>query len=1084
MRSPVFLFALLLLVPSAAFCQQVANPDAISKLINAGNNSEASLLLNKQLKIFYQNRNADTLPAYLESVGRIAQSETDIDGGVKAVSAYVKKIKSFAPQLKTLRKSAIEAGYYYGENDRNKMAFDAFFEAYRYTQQMPGRQPAQLAHLEMNLGTYADRMGNIALSQLYARKALSTYASDEKTNPEDLYKAYNNMGGQMYYASKLDSASYFFTKALSTVNKLPITPENQYYRPAVINNNLAGIYGLQGNTTKAISTMKSTIGYLNQFLASKIPDAKKKSALSFQFQAIDNLAGIYKELGDLQQAASLLTYSYQQKKKNLDPHNPELFKSQVLLGQLYFAAKELSKSEDYLRTGLAAIKKTDGDYTYWQADAVNTLALLSDERGNKKVAAQYYQTCDSLYHASVKENWDNVYLDFLRNAALFYAENGDPKTGIAKAKKGYQYVVKTGGAKTLPAFYQLLNLSEVCYRAGKYGEAITYADKGIDVVNKLMSSADNTLDSIKIGLKKPRAILTKAKAGYALSKKRDVPYLKSQLILLDEALLLLERRKSLLNDPEDVGVLLSDHAALLEFVKKINLDLYRLTNDPQYIGSLIGLHESALYSRIRARLDANDTLRFANVPPSVSGEEQRLKAALSEPFLGSMSHEQKLKLYIQATEEWNGFKERLKASYPRYYALRYGSIFLPLGDLQRSLPAATTVIRYFFTGGELLALVADKEHTTLVSLGTENINEAIKSFSQKGMNSTQMADLLQQLYAKLWAPLVSYVRHSKVIIIPDGILYNLNFELLTPERIAGYQELAAKSLLAKYTISYHYSLFVLTSQHQSTNPANQFIAYAPGFSDELKVIYKQRTKDSFATDRGYLKLLPQPFTVMLASKIKGLLGGKALINEASTEASFKANAGNHKIIHIGTHAESNNLFPNYSRLIFAKDPNDSEGDNSLFLPEIYNCDLVSNLTVLTACESGMPGYKDGEGMISLAHAFNYAGSESILTGLWKIDEQASAMIMESFYKNLLAGQPKDEALRSAKLKFLANADTRMLAPQYWAGLVLMGDTAPIHLEEKKLFQRWSFMLGGLAASALFIGLLAKTHRKRNLKKKL
>ena len=104
------------------------------------------------------------------------------------------------------------------------------------------------------------------------------------------------------------------------------------------------------------------------------------------------------------------------------------------------------------------------------------------------------------------------------------------------------------------------------------------------------------------------------------------------------------------------------------------------------------------------------------------------------------------------------------------------------------------------------------------------------------------------------------------------------------------------------------------------------------------------------------------------------------------------------------------------------------------MDDIYNCNLKSNLAVLTACESGKPGYQDGEGMISLAHAFNYAGSQSILMGLWKIDEQASVLLMDLFYKNLLKGLPKDEALRLAKLKYLEHADRRMLAPQYWAEL--------------------------------------------------
>jgi hypothetical protein len=87
-------------------------------------------------------------------------------------------------------------------------------------------------------------------------------------------------------------------------------------------------------------------------------------------------------------------------------------------------------------------------------------------------------------------------------------------------------------------------------------------------------------------------------------------------------------------------------------------------------------------------------------------------------------------------------------------------------------------------------------------------------------------------------------------------------------------------------------------------------------------------------------------------------------------------------------------------------------------------------------------------MISLAHAFNYAGSESILTGLWKIDEQASSLLVDNFYKELLKGLPKDQALRRAKLAYLKNNEGRMLAPQYWAGLVIMGDTAPVILQKR------------------------------------
>ena len=288
-------------------------------------------------------------------------------------------------------------------------------------------------------------------------------------------------------------------------------------------------------------------------------------------------------------------------------------------------------------------------------------------------------------------------------------------------------------------------------------------------------------------------------------------------------------------------------------------------------------------------------------------------------------------------------------------------------------------------------------------------------------------------------------------------MFYLNFEILTPQRIASFKELAGKSLLAEYTISYQYSMLLIDNGATVTNIENNFVAFAPGFFDELKADYGSSRKDSMEIDMSYLYLLPQPFSFSLAKKIKQQWGGNAFLSHQSTENAFKANAGNHKIIHIGTHAESNNDRPEFSRLIFAK--NTSDEDNSLFVGEIYNCNLTSNLTTLSACETGKPGFQEGEGMISLAHAFNYAGSESMLTGLWKVDEQASAILLEAFYKNLANGFSKDEALRQAKLSYLQNTNGRMLAPQYWAGLIIMGDISPIDLKQQSSF--WLFLLPGI-----------------------
>ncbi len=84
---------------------------------------------------------------------------------------------------------------------------------------------------------------------------------------------------------------------------------------------------------------------------------------------------------------------------------------------------------------------------------------------------------------------------------------------------------------------------------------------------------------------------------------------------------------------------------------------------------------------------------------------------------------------------------------------------------------------------------------------------------------------------------------------------------------------------------------MLGHKQKNTSPDKNFVAFAPGFSDKIKNNYKSISKNNIEIDRGYLSLLPQPFSIDLAVKMKNLLGGKYFINEASTKKTFIANAG-------------------------------------------------------------------------------------------------------------------------------------------------------------------------------------------------
>lgn len=1072
MQRLVLVIATVLLY-SPSCISQTSGTAAIDRAIAVNNLTLADSLLSVYTFELIQSKQADSLLAYLFYAGRIAEKKSGVEAAINTVISFIKKVESLDNNPVTLRSAYIEAGEYYGSLGKNKLAYNANEKALAYTQKIAGKHPSLQGKIESNLGAYAQRMSNVNLSKQHHRRALQLYLSDAKTDYEQLQITYNSIGSIMWYASKTDSALYFFGKSLEALSKTPRTPVNQFYRPAILQNNISALYGAQGKTTQAIAAMKASIGYLKQFLADKEPNPKKVTATTFQFETTDNLAGIYKELGDYKQARALLEYSYYQKQKTLDAKDPAIFISKILLGQLYYSLREYDKAQQYLLNGSKEIELSDGDYLFWQADAASTLALLYQQKKDFAKAALYFERADSLYDKSLQGDYDNIYLDFLRTASLFYADRNMGRQAFAKAQKSYAYIIKNQGLQTLEAFYQLLTLSQVAYQLQQYKEAKNYSITALSTVNKMVGASTNMLDSIKVELRKPRALLFKSKATYALMGHATEQQLLQLLPDLNEALGILERRKTMLSDPQNVTLLMADEGALLEFIKQINLQLYQQTKRTVYLDQVISLHESGIYNRIRARLDKNDTLQFLRVPIAVRNKEKELKTAVGAALDGNGTHDQKMQRYFVAIDRWNAFAKTLQQNYGSYYRMRYASIVQSASMLQQAIAADQTVVRYLFSNGRLYAMVIGRQQKSIVELSVQNLETLVEAVSATNNNAQQTGRVLHDLYRQLWAPIEALVNTRKVTAVPDGILYHLNFELLTPEPIRYYSELATKSLLAKHTFSYHYSLLLLDEKQPNTFNDN-FIAFAPGFIGDQSKPNRPGAIDPLEKDVQYLSLLPQPFTLQLISKIQRLMGGNLYLNNTSTKETFIKNAGQHGIIHIGTHAESNNDNPQLSKLIFAKNKQE-DLNNALYVHEIYNCDLQSDLAVLTACETGKPGYQDGEGMVSLAHAFNYAGSNSILTGLWKIDEQSSAIIMEDFYKNLLKGLPKDEALQQAKIKFLKQGEGRMLAPQYWGGLIIMGNTAALPLKTRGLY-------GTLALALVLIFMLGCLLVLRNRKR--
>jgi CHAT domain-containing protein len=175
------------------------------------------------------------------------------------------------------------------------------------------------------------------------------------------------------------------------------------------------------------------------------------------------------------------------------------------------------------------------------------------------------------------------------------------------------------------------------------------------------------------------------------------------------------------------------------------------------------------------------------------------------------------------------------------------------------------------------------------------------------------------------------------------------------------------------------------------------------------------------------------FAAREAETIAQLYGTQPYLGGQATESRFKAQAEEYSLIHLAAHSQFNPHNPLYSSLRLAA--GDGE-DGRLEVHEVYGLDLAqADLVTLSACQTQMGRLAGGDELIGLQRAFLYAGAPSVVASLWSVDDQATGVLMEHFYRNLRQGMGKAEALRQAQLAMMEEYPD----PYYWAAFQLTGD---------------------------------------------
>ncbi len=276
---------------------------------------------------------------------------------------------------------------------------------------------------------------------------------------------------------------------------------------------------------------------------------------------------------------------------------------------------------------------------------------------------------------------------------------------------------------------------------------------------------------------------------------------------------------------------------------------------------------------------------------------------------------------------------------------------------------------------------------------------------------------------------------KNLIIIPDGILNFLPFEALLTAKTSTTDFSKMPYLINDYRITYNNSVAFYTDATPFGFEKETVLGLFPIFENTP---------------------LELSFSVKELDAIKRNFTGVYLEKEKATFRNFKSQAKDFSVLHLSTHALAGDVETPASIRFY---------DQEILYSELYALDIRPNLVVLSACETGIGKLYKGEGAMSVARGFQFAGAQNLLFSLWKVNDYTTSVLMSDFYDNIKKGYSYGQSNHNAKRNYLKSTSipNAKKSPYYWSAMVYYGT-----LEEKPTTNYLGYLAIIVAAIVLFL----------------
>ena len=753
-------------------------------------------------------------------------------------------------------------------------------------------------------------------------------------------------------------------------------------------------------------------------------------------KSLNNLGVLYDVMGDYLKAEQFYLESLKIRKSVLGENHPDYAASLNNLGVLYRTSGDYSEAEQFLLESLRIRKSVLGENHPDYATSLNNLGVLYRTLGNYSKAEPYFQEALRIRKSVFGENHPD-YAASLNSLGVLYHIMGD----YLKAEQFY--------------------LESLKIRKSVFGE--NHPDYAASLNNL--------------------GVLYEEMGDYA---KEEKPFMQSWLVYKDNFI----QSTSFMSEQQRNSYW---HTIQSNFSYSYPLFVYRYSKTKPSISTFAyenelfakGLLLSSSNAIKRSIIDSGDTDLISRWNELTTKKQQIMTLEAKEPqsaYLAQLKEEaeqlekeiiRSSAAYRENMRQWNITWDSVRADLkPNQVAIEY--MRAPLN--KDSTVYCALLLRDTCSYPIMIPLFEEKEVATLLSTSTEDTAQ---------INSTYIYNEKGKLLSQhIWNKVKAYIKEGEDIYFsPTGILHQIAIENLPYDENHTMGEI--------YNIQRLSSTRDLVLHKQSISPTSAALFGGINYDATPEDLYTNRVKPiedeedkqpdntliAYNTKRDSKG--PLPGTKIEVREIDKVLT-EANVHvqrdtaEIATEEAFMALSGKHKhIIHLATHgfywqdstAQNEKYFTQRAitmdntnvpmsidplercGLLFAGANTALKGkgkrleeygvqDGVLTAKEISTMDLRdAELVVLSACETGL-GDITGDGVFGLQRAFKMAGAKTIIMSLWKVDDNATQLLMSEFYKNWVTSKgklSKREAFRKAQ-----NAvRSRYNNPVDWAGFIIL-----------------------------------------------